>query len=73
MKSENLSLENIINELVFSKENSYYSVKRLKKTQKNKKDLLLPAKILTEKLPDSRNAKDYYQSSLRKKNRKSVK
>ena len=51
----------------FSKESSYYSLKHLKK-----KDFLL-ADILIKKLPAPRNAKEHYQSFIRKKNRKSVK
>ena len=34
--------------------------------------LLLPNKLI-EKIPDPRNAKEHYQSFIRKKNRKSVK
>ena len=37
------------------------------------KDLLLLANKEIEKVPDPRNAKEHYQSFLRKKNRKSVK
>ena len=37
-----------------------------------KKDLLLLAKKLIEKISDPRNAKEHNQSFLRKKNRKSV-
>ena len=52
----------------FSKENSDYSMKRLKK-----KDLLLLANKFIEKIPDLRDAKEHYQSFTRKKNRKSLK
>ena len=50
----------------------------LKKTviiQRNarKKDLLLLENRLIQKVPDPRNAKEHYESFLRKKNRKSVK
>ena len=38
-----------------------------------KKDLLLLPNKLIEKIPDPRNAKEHYQSFIRKKNRKSVK
>ena len=38
-----------------------------------KKDLLLLANKLIEKIPDPHNAKEYYQSYIWKKNRKSVK
>ena len=47
MKSENLSLKNIINELVFSKENSYYSMKRLKK--KEEKRFIVACKEINRK------------------------
>ena len=40
----------------FSKENSYYSIKRVKK----KKDLFLLANKLIEKIPDPHNAKEHY-------------
>ena len=52
----------------FSKESSYYSIKRFKK-----KDLLLLGIILIEKIPDPYNAKEHYQSFIRKKNSKLVK
>ena len=52
----------------FSKVNSYFSMKRLKK-----KYLLLLANKLMEKIPDSLNAKEHYHSFIRKKNTKSVK
>ena len=42
-------------------------MKRLKK-----KDLLLLVHKLIKKIPDLRNVKDYYQSFIRKKNKKSV-
>ena len=38
-----------------------------------KKNLLLLANKLIETIPDPRNAKEHYQSFMRKKNRKSVK
>ena len=62
-------LENYYKRIGFSKESSYYSVKRLKET----KDLLLLANKLIEKMPDPRCAKEHYQSFIRKKNTKSVK
>ena len=37
------------------------------------KDLLLLANKVIERMPDPRNAKEYYQSFIRKKNTKSVK
>ena len=52
----------------FPKENSYYSMKGLKR-----KYLLLLANKLIEKVPDPRNAQERYESFLINKNRKSVK
>ena len=46
-------------------ENSYYLVKRLER-----KDLLLLANKLIEKIPYLRNPKKHYQSFLRKKSSK---
>ena len=60
--------ENYDKRIGLSKENSYYSMKRLKK-----KDLLLLANKLIEKIRDPRNAKEHYQSFIRKKNTKSLK
>ena len=60
--------ENYCERIGFSQEESYYSMKRLKT-----KDLLLLANKLMEKVPDPCNAKEHYESVLRKKNRKSVK
>ena len=60
--------ENYCKRIGFSKENSYYVMKRLKE-----KDLLLLANKLIEQIPDPYNAKEYYQSFIRKKNTKSVK
>ena len=51
-----------------SKEESYYPLKRLKK-----EILLLLANKLIKNILDPRNAKEHYESFLRKKNRKSVK
>ena len=56
----------------FFKENSYFQWNVWKK-KKKKKGLLLLATKLTVKLPDPRNAKEHYQSFIRKKNTKSVK
>ena len=61
-------LENYYKRIGFSIENSYYSIKRLKR-----EDLLLLVTKLTDKKPDPRNAKEYYQSFIRAKNTKSVK
>ena len=63
-----LIFENYYKQIGFSKESSYYSMKRLKR-----KDLILFANKLIENIPDPRNAKKHYQSLIRKKNRKSVK
>ena len=52
----------------FSQENSYYSIKRLKK-----KYLLLLTNKLIEKILDPYNAKEHYQSFIKKRNTKSVK
>ena len=38
-------------------------------TLEKKKDVLLLVNKLIEKIPDSRNATDYYQLSVRKKNK----
>ena len=51
----------------FSKENSYYSMKSFKK-----KDLLFLGNKLIAKILDPRNAKEHYQSFIKKKNTKSV-
>ena len=56
--------ENYYKGIGFSKEDSYYSTKHLKR-----KDLLLLANKLIEKVPDPRNAKERYESFLRKKSR----
>ena len=58
--------ENYHKRIGFVKEKSYYSMKHLKK----KKDLLLLANKLIQKNPDPHNAKEHYQSFIRKKNRK---
>ena len=59
--------QNYYKRIRFSKENSYFSIKN------QEKDLQLFAIKLTEKIPDPRNAKEHYQSFIRKKNTKSVK
>ena len=56
--------ENYYKGIGFSKENSYYSKKHMRK-----KDLLQLANKYIEKIPDPRNAKEQYQSSIRKKKR----
>ena len=67
MKSNTLSLKTVIKELDFFKKQLLFS------ETLEKKDLLLRTNKLIEKIPDPRNAKEYYQSFIRKKNRKSVK
>ena len=61
MNSEALFLKNIISELDFLKE-TYYSMKHQQII-----DLQLFATRLKEKNPDSLNAKENYQSFIRKK------
>ena len=60
--------ENYYKRIGFTRESSYYSMKRLKR-----KDLLLLANKLIEEVPDPRNAKEIYESFLRKTNKKSIK
>ena len=69
MKPNTLSLKTIIKELGFLKKTVNIQWNALKK------DLLLLASKLTEKIPDPWNAKEHYQSFIRKKEkkRKSVK
>ena len=59
--------ENYNKRIGFLKEKIYYSMKRLKK-----KGLLLLATKLIEKIPDPRNAKEHYQTFMRRKNIKLV-
>ena len=61
------SFEDYYKQIGFSKENSYYSMRRLKK------NLLLLATKLIKKIPHRRNAEEHRQSFTRKKNTKSVK
>ena len=58
--------KNYYKQIGFAEENSYYS----NETLEEKKDLLL---LEIEKTPDPCNAKEHYQSFIRKKNRKLVK
>ena len=60
--------QNYYKRIAFSKEKSYYSMTPLKK-----KNLLLLAKKLIEKIPDTRNGKEHYETFIGKKNTKSVK
>ena len=69
MSVNDFFFEHYYKRIGFSKENSYYSKKFLKK----KIDSLLLANKLIEKIPDPRNAKKHYQSFIRKKITKSVK
>ena len=62
MKWDSLSLK-----IGFSKENSFYFMKRLKR-----KDLLLLETKLTEKIPDPCNVKEHNDSFLRKKKSKII-
>ena len=64
------NFEDYCKRIGFSKENSYYSMKHQKK-----KDVQLFAIVckLTQKIPDLCNAKEHYQSFIRKKNTKSGK
>ena len=55
------TFEAYLKQIGFCKENIHYSMKYL---EKNK---------LIEKLPDPHNAKEHYQSFIKKKNTKSVK
>ena len=57
--------ENYYKRIVFLNKNCCYPMKTLKQ-----KDLLFIATKLIEKIPDHRNAKEHYQSFLRKKNTK---
>ena len=57
--------ENCYKQIGFFKDSSYYSMKRLKK-----RNLLLLANKLIEKIPDPRNAKEHYQSFVKKEKHK---
>ena len=63
-----LICENYYKRVESSKEDSYRSLKC-----SNKKDLLMFANKLIEKVPDPCNAKQHYESYLRTKNKKLVK
>ena len=66
MNSETLSFRTIINELdLIKKQRSYYLMKHLKK-----KDLSWLASKSVEKIPDPHNAKEHYQSFVKKEKRK---
>ena len=51
----------------------FISLRSFKRLKEKKKDLLLIQNKLIEEIPDPRNAKQHYQSFIRKKNRKSLK
>ena len=55
--------ENYYKRIGFSKESGYYSMKRLKR-------FLVARKQINKKIPDPRNAKEHYESFIRKNNRK---
>ena len=57
-KLKDLIFKNYYRQVGLTKESSYYSLK-------HKKDLLLLATKLIEKIPDASNAKEYYQSFLK--------
>ena len=63
MNSETLSLRTIINELDLLKKKCYYSVKSLK----NKIFVVAFNLINKKKISDPRDAKEHYQSFIRKK------
>ena len=67
MKSETLSVKTIINELDFLRKTVIIHWN----SQKNPDSLLLANKLM-EEIPDPLNAKEHYQSRIRKKNTKSV-
>ena len=62
---KNIFFKKYYKKIAFSKENSYYSMKHLKK-----KVLLLLLNKIIEIVPDPCNAKEQYLSFMRKKNRK---
>ena len=65
IKNEFKDFEKYYKRIGFSEENSCYSMKHLKKK-------LFLANKLIEKITDSRNAKEHYQSFIRKNPTKSV-
>ena len=72
-------IENYYKRIGFSREDSYYSMKKIYEKDFNekdlyiKKDLLLLANKLIEKISDHRNAKEHYQLFIKKENTKSIK
>ena len=71
MKSETLSLKTIINELDFLRKSVIIRWNTWKK--KKKKRFVVACKQINRNKPDPRNAKEHYQSFIRKKSTKSVK
>ena len=61
--------ENYYKRTGFSKENNYYSKEHLKKKER----FIVACKQINGKIPHTRNAKEHYQSFIRKKNTKLVK
>ena len=68
MNSKILSLKTVNKRIEFVKEKGFYSLKLLKK-----KRFVLACGQINRKILDPRNAKEHYQSFIRKKNTKSVK
>ena len=64
MKSETLSLKTIIKELDFLRKTV---IIQWIASKKKKKRFIVPPNKLIEKIPDSHNAKEHYQSFARKK------
>ena len=56
------AFENCYKGIEFVKESSYYSVKRLKK-------FVIACNYINRKIADSSNAKEYYSSYLKRKNK----
>ena len=66
-RTQRLYIWNNYRWVVFSKENSYYSMKHQKR-----KDLLLLTTKLIEKIPYATNARQQYQIFFKNKNKKSA-
>ena len=64
---KDFNFENYHRQIQFTKENSYYSMKR----QKQKDFILLPTKL--RYIHDAINSKEYYKSFLKNKNKKAIK
>ena len=61
----NFIFKNYYKRIIFSKENSYYSMERQKG-----KDLQFFATKVAKNIPDPSNAKEYYNSHLKRRNTK---